>query len=254
IDKANNAGQPTASLSGTVKNFGAGANETIANIAGAPVDTAASLLKIPDITPEMQADFKARHPLAGQLLDAMGGWNKALSNPIGGNQTWKYLMGLAGANPDNIQPQNGIETAARAAGGAVPAMIAPLAGARTAVASGVAKAGPLMDTLANGSLAGNAAIGAVGGAGGQSAQDQVPDKYKPLANVAGNLIGGGAVAAPAAAGRALTNTAGFNARRADQQQAQVGALNSVQETGDPYAVGQFVRDQLGEINAAHDAA
>lgn len=319
-------GPTAASL---VKNLGAGANNAIASTLGAPVDAAASLMKPPGysgLSPEQQQDFTQRHPTAGAIMNA---WNSIDQNPLGGSNSIKSLLGLIGANPDDVQANNGPEQVARAAGSGAVGMLAPFAGARAALASGIGKAGPLLDTLANGSMAGNTAIGAGAGAGGQIGSNAAQGTpYQPFASLLGSLLGGGAVGLPGAAAKGVGTTAAslgqrwarpftsagretmaagrlqraatnpmsaaaaadeapdmvpgskptlaqassdpglaalertqatknpdqFNQRRAEQQGAQVQALDSVQPTGDPAAVGNFIRQRLGEINARGDAA
>ena len=60
--------------------------------------------------------------------------------------------------------------------------------------------------MGGGSLSGNAITGLGAGVGGQVAADAVPDQYKPLANLGGQMLGGGAAALGTAGARAAYDT------------------------------------------------
>lgn len=81
----------------------------------------------------------------------------------------------AGTEGDNV-PRNTLERIASGAG----------EGASSAVLGGPAR------------VLGNVAIGAIGGAAGRGAAESVPDPYKPIAELAGNVLGGGAAGLTAA--------------------------------------------------------
>jgi hypothetical protein len=172
-------------------NFAAGGNETAADILGAPVDLMTGALN-----------------LGARGINALTGSNLGqISNPIGGSESIKSAFGLAGADPRNVQPGSDFDRLMRGAGQGAASVAVPYAGARAMIARGVeglpgAIAGMLGGPApAEGGLlrtglgaAGNATIGAAGGAAGVGAETLVPDEYKPLANFAGNMVGGGLVA------------------------------------------------------------
>jgi Inorganic Pyrophosphatase len=164
---------------GLVANYGAGANDLIARAVGAPVDAVAHILRQPFEEP-LPADYRERHPTAAAFNDTI---RDALSHPIGGSESVKRLMEIAGVNPDKIQAQTEGERAARAAGAGTAGMIPFVRGA--------------------GGVGAAATTGAVSGAAGQVAEDAAPDPWKPLANVVGQLVGGVTGAGVVEAGRSL---------------------------------------------------
>lgn len=141
----------------------------------------------------------------GAPVDAMT-WlmNKAGANiqqPVGGSESIKKGLGLIGANPEDMPAQNATEQVLRSAGSGVGMMVAP-----DALLGAAAKTGTLSKPVLEaaqklfgssstaGDVAKTAAIGAGAGATGQVASDVTPEPYKPLASLAGNLVGGGLTA------------------------------------------------------------
>jgi hypothetical protein len=166
----------------TTGNVGAGFNEALAGTVGAPVDIAAKLLKLGAYGP---------HDVPS-----------ALDQPIGGSD-WikKNLL----PNPDAYPANNAVERVARGTGAGIASMVLPYGAARTVGAMGAAPTSALgrgLMQMGEGSLAGNAVVGAGAGAGGQIASENVPDEYKPLASLGGQMLGGGAVALGTAGARA----------------------------------------------------
>jgi len=126
-------------------------------------------------------------PVTGESLIGRLGRDLGLTNasapaskpyaPVSGNLI-KGALGTVGLNPDELPvPQSEPERIGRAIGeGAVMAAI-PGLGEEGLLAKGA-------------TMARNAVTGAASGAGAQGAADVVPDKYKPLAAVAGGLATG----------------------------------------------------------------
>jgi hypothetical protein len=153
-----------------------GFNAGLAKIAGAPVDAVTwALNKVPGI------DIK---------------------DPFGGEESIKRGLGYIKANPDLAPAETDYGKLARAGGEGAAMMVAPEAALGTMARTGVTLAPRAMEA-ARGvfgsaeslpSVATNALVGAGGGAGGKAAEDLVSEPYKPLANMAGNLVGGGLTA------------------------------------------------------------
>lgn len=256
--------------------------------------------------------------------------------PFGGSESIKRGLGLVGANPDDLKPASTTEKLLQGAGEGLAGAVVPEAALAGAARSGLAAAAPrTVEALQSAFGAGNstaasatnAAIGAAGGLTGTGAEELAPEKFKPLANMAGNLVGGGAAALGAAgvqagaraagkavegmaltaktqeklAGKAIRESAQdpgavseaildnpreivpgskpttfqltgdmglgalerdvataspekFTQRRAEQNEARVGELTSLQPTGAPEDVSAFLRQRLGEIDAQTQGA
>jgi hypothetical protein len=195
-------------LSGPVANLGAGANDVITGMLGAPVDAATWLLN-----------------QGGPMSPGLG-----IENPVGGSQWWRNALGYVGANPDNVVAADGLDRVARGTGEGVANMVLPYGIARGApdlagrlaarfgmAAPEVAGEAPtlgrgILDTFRSGGLTGNAIVGGMGGATGAVAAENVPEEWKPVAEMAGNLLGGGVGAVAAEGGRYLVG-AGLDAAR-----------------------------------------
>jgi hypothetical protein len=177
----------------TAGNVGAGFGEGLASTLGAPVDIAAKILKLGAYGP---------HDVPS-----------ALDRPIGGSEWLKQNLL---PNPDAYPADNAIERVARGTGAGVASMVLPFGAARTATALGATATSPLtrgLMEMGNGSLAGNAAVGAGAGLGGEIAAENAPDQYKPLARFGGQLLGGGATALTGAGARAAYDAGGNLASR-----------------------------------------
>jgi len=187
------AAVPHGKLSGPVANLGAGANDVITGMLGAPVDAATWLLN-----------------QGGPTSPGLG-----IEKPVGGSDWWKEKFGYVGANPDNVVAADGLDRVARGTGQGVANMVLPFGVAKAipeAATAAPTVANGLVDALRAGSLTGNAAVGAVGGATGKLAAETVPDEWKPTADLVGNLVGGGLAAAAGTGARALAS-AGADAAR-----------------------------------------
>ncbi|MEP9368653.1 hypothetical protein [Xanthobacter sp. VNH20] len=298
--------------SGMWNNLTAGLNDAIYSVAGAPVDAA---------TWVVNRGIHGINALTGsELPDARG---------FGGSRSLARAGASLGVNdPAQVQANSMEEKLARAAGAGIGGMLAPEAalgvlgragvvgeGAMNAAAPFIGRSGSVSD------VAVNAGVGAAAGVGGQMAGNVVPEPWKPLAETAGNLVGGGLGAgalagarglaqAPqawrdfrmadpatqeAAAGRRLADAATdpsaaraaldtahwelvrgsqpttfqmtgdmgigglerasasqfpaeFNARRAEQNAARVGALEGIQPAGAPEQVVQVLRQNLSNLD------
>ena len=163
---------PSSSLHSVALQLPTGFNETLANGAGAPVDAMTwALNHIPGVK---------------------------IKDPVMGSDFIKRGMGLIGANPDNAPANTAAERIARGTGSGIAAMVAPeaavgAAGELGALAPGAVKG---LKTVFGSSetlpaALGNAAVGATAGASGTAASEAAPEPYKPLAEMGGNLVGGG---------------------------------------------------------------
>lgn len=171
-------------VAGKIANIGAGINEATTGLLGLPVDLAT----------------------AGINLGARTIGLPQITNPVGGSHFLNQLLGLAGANPENVVPetetQDLLRAAARgAAGVALPSAAAGrlIATAAPSVARGVAA------QLADTGGAGGLATGVAGGVTGEVARQIAPPSIAPYADIVGNLVGGAATALPVAAARAGTS-------------------------------------------------
>lgn len=171
-DQKSNRGATPSSIVGEL---GSGLSDAAIHAAGLPFDIAAGVENL---------GIRGVNALTGSSLPLAKGGSQRLSELFGAVDPRM--------DPANNPPQNLAENIARGvgegAGGAavmpgVPGVLgaagltgAPLQAAQTA-------AGPLS--------AGNVAINAAAGAGGNVAASMVPDRYKPLAQMAGSLAVGG---------------------------------------------------------------
>jgi ddrB-like ParB superfamily domain len=190
------AQSPDSTWGGMAANFGAGGMQALTGLAGAPVDMMTWLRRQQATAfgtwkPE-EAIARGADPALFDGTTQVGGshWLNQRLGDVG-----QLTGGVVGENPESVPANGPWERAARGAGAGTAAMVAPFAGARAlgftgdvAAARSVPQAAGEM--LASGSPAGNAAIGAAGGGTGQVAEDLVPEPYKPLANAAGQLVGG----------------------------------------------------------------
>lgn len=230
---------PSASLNSIAQNFEAAGNTDFAHMAGLPKDAIQGVTNavgagLDKIVPQSWRD-------AGNqaVKDYLPSWAQGLSAPtipIPSSKDIQDLMTRAGiVNSQTTQPQNIPERLAAGAGhGAAAAMALPLAGEAAAATLPADVASPFYtsaiptatkvlqsatpvaagDSIVSGLTAGarQAGMGAASGAGGAGAEEAAPDELKPLANMAGQIAGGGAFSlADAAANKAvdaLSNIAG----------------------------------------------
>ena len=175
---------------GIAANVAAGANKAIFGAAGAPVDVATGALNL---------GARGINALAGTHLGQ-------IENPVGGSQWLGQQFGRISRDPNAVQPTNEAERIGQAVGGSLAQV--PLLGAG---GLGLARMGGLPgavgQTVADsaGTTVGSAAVAnagaAAGGGLGQGAADAVPDRFKPYADLAGNLAGGGLVGGAVKAGQ-----------------------------------------------------
>ncbi len=175
---------------GVGMNFTAGLNEGVYNTLGAPVDAAAWVLN---------QGIRGVNALAGTDINP-------ITHPLGGSRSIAQGFGAIGVpDPETVQASTVGERVARGAGQGAGYMIAPELAVRGAAQAVGRQVGPVMGSLFGnsadaGALAGNAVAGGAAGAGGQVAGQMVPEPYRPLAELGGNLVGGGigavAVGAP----------------------------------------------------------
>ena len=192
------AAPPTNQNGGVFANIGAGTNQAITGMLGAPVDLANAAMSGLD-----------------RLRMATGGIPSPFAEsdavPIGGSQWIKNQEAKIGISPDQVAATNQVDRLARAGGAGVAGMILPWAAARAAPAimgalapsaasaiPGAVTAAPklagipgaMVESFGAGGAPTMAATGFAGGVAGQEAEDSVPDPWKPWANFAGNIVGG----------------------------------------------------------------
>ena len=166
---------PYSSSAGAIaRQIPVGFNETLADVAGAPVDLMTwGLNKIPGV------DIKV---------------------PFGGSTSIKHGMGYLGINPEDQPAQTGPEQIARAMGGGAAALVAPEAAVQGLVRAGARNVLPKVTDVAErmfgtsrtaGDVAKQAVVGATSGGTGEAAAQLTPEPYKPIAHLAGSLVGGG---------------------------------------------------------------
>src|ERR1700722_2883152 len=166
---------------------GVGFNEVLADTAGAPVDLVQGAMNL------------------GQKINrslGLASLPEPQTPPVGGSQSIKSGLGLIGANPDEHPANSTPERIARGIGSGAASLLLP-AGAIGAASETGAMAPQLSEALGEafgapatgGQAAGLSAMGASGGAAGNAASEAVPEPYKPYAEMAGNILGGGGAAA-----------------------------------------------------------
>jgi hypothetical protein len=191
-------------LGSVARQIPAGFNAGLADVLGSPVDGMTRALNndIHDINAAARAVGLTKDD--GRLIDD-------IQNPFGGSQSIKRGMSKVGVpDPDDTPARNPEERVARGVGEGAAGMLAPeLAGtslvkaapaAADAIASLFGRSKSLRD------LASNAAVGGVAGGSGQTAAEFAPDEYKPVASMAGSLVGGGAAAVTAQGPRAVAES------------------------------------------------
>ena len=172
---------------GYLANIGAGASEAATGLVGLPVDVTTAAIN-----------------LGARALGL-----PPIQNPVGGSHWINQLFNpVPGANPESTTPVGEGEYLARAASRGATSMLLP-GGIARGVAAG-AEAAPAVQAIAAGGGGVGAVMGATGGVTGAVASQAVPDRFKPLADMLGNLVGGAAVglgvAGAAGAGRLVGGT------------------------------------------------
>ena len=198
--------QPQAAASpqssGAALNATAGVNEGIYGTLGAPVDL---------MRGAMNLGIQGVNAATGSDIGAIP------SDSFGGSQSIAGMMGAVhpALDPANTVAGNAGDRIARGAGQGVGFMMAPeaaVAGFARGGAIGADAAGKAAQVFGqSGSVpqaATNAAVGAASGAGAATGQELAPDPYKPLAGLAGGLVGGGLGVAGAAIPSAVRSGAG----------------------------------------------
>lgn len=177
---------------GLIANAAGGFNEGVAETLGGLPDAVAGAVNL---------GSRGINAVAGTAIPP-------IQNPIGGTDWWKSAMGVLGADPRNVVAQTQMEKNVRAAGQGVAAAVLPLGPAR--VIGGMEAAPDIVRAVAaemgNAGLAATSSQGAASGYTGQAASDAAPAPLKPLANFAGQVLGGGAAAGAGAATLAAANT------------------------------------------------
>ena len=174
----------SASALDVARQIPTGFNESLATIAGAPVDL---------------ATWAVNQPIKG--INAIAGREVVTPNPAdmpGGSKSIKNAMGLIGINPDDLPAKTTAEKIARGSGEGVGMMLTPQAVLGALSKAGVAMTPRVMSVLeglfgapkTGGEVAANAVVGGLSGAGGSAAAEAAPEGYKPIAEMGGSLAGG----------------------------------------------------------------
>lgn len=250
--RSSSASDTTASAprSGIVANTGAGINEAVAGIVGAPVDA---------VNWGLNKGREAINAVAGTDLQPE-------EHPFGGSETIKQAMGLIGANPEDVTATTTGERVARSIGSGAASAALPAAGAEAALlrtwAEGDSLGRATMELLRGSGIASTTSIGAASGAGSELADESAPENYKSTARLIGGTIGG----VGAAGGMALGEAAGSVARRSFQavaEPAEVRAARMIlskasdpdtfRQSLDEGAAGVVSRGEEGEANLTGSA-
>lgn len=166
---------------GVLMNTTAGLNEGIYGTLGAPVDLAAGAINL---------GVRGINAVTGADLPT-------IQNPIGGSQSIAEAFGAIGVpNPADIEAGSAGEKIARGAGQGVGYMVAPELAVRGVAQAAGRTIGPWLRSIFGesrtvGDVAGNALAGAAGGAGASLAGQVAPESVRPVAEMAGGLVGGG---------------------------------------------------------------
>lgn len=187
-----------------------GANRTIADTVGMPVDLYSNII--------------------GKPFAKLATGREQRDLP-GGSETVKQGMGLIGANPDSVRPASTTaEKVLEGIGSGAASMMVPGLGAEAILARSAQATesfGNLALNILKGSgTASNAAIGGLSGAGAEVAQEITPEPYKPVAALAGGLAGGLAGAGVSTAAGMAKNVAG-NAIQAVVEPAELRAARQI---------------------------
>jgi len=233
---------------GVFANVGAGTSEATADTLGAPVDLATGALN-----------------LIPRGINAVAGTNiPTIQNPVGGSTWLKSQFGRINADPRTVGAPSELDRIARAGGAGAASMLLPW-GAANAVAPMTGLAGAAQEMAGAGTAPTMATAGLTGGAAGQEAQDSAPAPLKPLANMLGNVVGGGIpLAARAAVDAALPAVGGAAAHylqplREGNATGLIGrGLDKLAAGGVQQAAGQRIASaatDLGSVRGAlQDAA
>lgn len=177
--------------SGVLMNTTAGINEGIYGTLGAPVDLARGAIN-----------------LGARGINAVAGTEIPMipSDSFGGSESISNMFGAVGVpEPEEVVAGSTGEKLARGVGQGVGYTVAP--GGVVAGAERVGAMSPRVADMAKklvggtgsvGEVASNAFVGGVSGAGAAAAEEAAPERYKPLASLAGGLVGGGVGAVTAA--------------------------------------------------------
>lgn len=231
--------------SGLWNNLTAGANDMIYSTLGAPVD--AATWAVNKGVQGINAATGAELPQARTNLPGSSRWLAGAGEAVGVN------------DPAKVQATSTEEKLARAAGAGAGGMIAPEAALSALNRAGVVGEGAMnmMGSIFGrsasvGDVATNAAVGAAAGIGGQMAGQVVPEPWKPLAETAGNLVGGLAGAGAIAAGRGAARLpqAWRDFRLADPAAQEAAAGRRLWDAAsDPYAAREAIIDAANASKA-----
>lgn len=173
--------EPGATPISVASNAAAGLNESIvAGGLGAPVNAATAILNLAG---------SGANWLAGRELVP------EIRNPVGGSESIKHALGLVGANPDTVVPQNETERLARSAARGVGDAVSIMAPA--GLVRGATRAGTAVNEIA-GALTSQPVLQAAAGAAGGAVAEATDSPLAGLAASAALPLAAGA------AGRAVS--------------------------------------------------
>jgi len=221
----------TPPVNGSVMRSGlAGTNEGIASVLGFPVDAT---------TWALNKGIAGVNKVAGRDVVS------PITNPVGGSQNIKNVMGDVGVDTDAVQSNTPVERIARSAGeglGSIVTGAGAVGGLRAAGMLANRVAGPILDATFGKPDVGTAVMGAGSGAGAQAAEELTPEPYKPIAGVAGGLVGGSLPIA----GRAALDTARLGGRLAKD------ATKPFTRSGQEQIAGRIIQDASSDPAALRD--
>jgi hypothetical protein len=228
---------------GLALNTTAGINDALYTVAGAPVDLARGAINL-----------------------GISGLNKVAGTEVGHIPSDSFMgsdwiadrMGEVHPvlDPQNTEARTMSERIARSTGEGVGYTVAPqvmLGGmARAGAGKAVEAASRFAGTPASvGEAAGTIVSGALAGTGASTATEFTPDKYDPLAAVAGGLTGGligAGLAAVPRIGRAAWDAAGdFVAPMTEEGRKRLAGRQLYEAATDPNAVREAIADGADEI-------
>ena len=188
MDAAEPVSADSATYGGRAMNLSAGVNEGLYGTLGAPVDL---------MRGAMNLGIRGVNAATGSEVDQIP------EDSFGGSRWIGETLGTAhpALDPANTAADTTVDRIARGVGQGAGYTVAP-AGAVGALGRGGQLSGRALDTASKltgstasvGSAAANAGVGGVAGGSAVAAMEDVPDEWKPVAGIAGGLVGGGLAA------------------------------------------------------------
>lgn len=203
---------------GILANIGAGTNEAVTGLLGAPVDLT---------TAAINAGTRGINYLLGSHIPK-------IERPVGGAESLQSLEHLYGGSPQGVPAVTPTEQIARSAARGATSMVLPGGAAKALPELGEGVAGAVQTALASGATPSGVIAGAAGGLGGDLAASIAPEPYKSVAQGVGNVVGGGI-------GAATVGTAADTAMRALTREAMPTTATAQSYIGENASPKDMVR-------------